>query len=288
MIQSLADRLNDLSKSLSSAALLNQVRDRGAEIRKPDFSAERALRDLASASEALGGVKVYAVARPLGPAGHKAWETNPAYRERLWEDLAMEIGRGLHREGCVETRLVETDEPGVMAVVAEAAIVTPPSSVRHFANEANDAFKAGAEALRRVIKRGADAIRNCTAEEGFARVCALIDSAKASQVEAPDHLRQLGVATAAPLAKAVIGSTEIIYRHGRAAIALELKRGDMTESWRASARLTYAASDPFTPDMETFAQTLRECCAEATAMSIECDGRVFRGVLVVEVCSEIA
>lgn len=185
-IRRLALRLNDLGANIKNATLTKAVHDRSVELRKPDRELECALRDLDRAAEALEGVKVYAMARPLDWHEQKLWNESEDFRRHVKDNLADKVARGLREGDVMQFALVETDNPQTKAVMGQVALFTTGPSV--FADDIEAAFQAGAEAMRSSIAaKLADEFKG---EDRRAALAYALSIVKAHRVQCPEHMKR--------------------------------------------------------------------------------------------------
>lgn len=185
-IRRLALRLNDLGANIKNATLTKAVHDRSADLRKPDRELECALRDLDRAADALEGVKVYAVARPLDWHEQKLWNESEDFRRHVKRYLADNIARGLRDGEVMQVALVETDNPQTKAVMGQVALFTTGPSA--FSDDIEAAFQAGAEAMRRSIAAKLD--EEFRGESQRAALAFALTIVKAHRVECPEHMKR--------------------------------------------------------------------------------------------------
>jgi hypothetical protein len=188
-IRRLAVRLNDIGSKIRSATLTKAVRDRSAELRKPDFTLEHALRDLDQAADALESVKVYAVAKPLDWHEQKLWNESAHFRQDRKQRVAENIARGILDS--IQFDLIETDAPNVKALMGQLAIVTAEQQA--FTADIEAAFQAGAELMRRRLRERLIDMRRSGKGQSMAPLESLeqmIDATSTARVEAPEHMRR--------------------------------------------------------------------------------------------------
>lgn len=183
-IRRLALRLNEIGSAIRSATLMTVVRDRSAELRKPDHTLDRALDDLRQASGALEGVKVYATTYPLDWHEQKLWDTSEDFRRHVRDNLAANVARGLR--DIIQLDLIDTDSPQVKAVMGQVMLVT--AEPQAFTDDIEAAFQAGAEAMRRSIAAKIDA--EFRGEDQRAALAYALSVVRAHRVEAPEHMKR--------------------------------------------------------------------------------------------------